>query len=233
MIVSEKYFIGYHFVDSDLKLKNSSILSIFEDLGGMHSIIANESIKTSNTTWLLTAYDVRILKRPEYGDRVTVRTWTHEPKNYFASREFEILGENGEKLITAISEWVHVNRSEAKLEKCSPELVVAYDPETITNFELPRIKRLRDPDTFESETEFTVGRNLIDANKHMNNVYYLDLAEMALSDEFESNNFIIFYKKEIKCGEKVICKVEKTEEGHFVLIIGTDGIVRSQIMLKK
>ncbi len=233
MFVEEKYFIGYQYVDSELKLKNSSILCMLEDMAGLHGILAGESIKTSPTTWLLSAYRVVIKKRPEYGDRVTLRTWSRDIRGFTACREFEMLDAAGEVVVTAISEWAHINRAEGKLEKCTPELAEAYCHEhDYSNFDgALRIKRLKTPESFDSETEFTVGRNWIDANHHMNNVYYLDLAEMSLSEELRSNDFSIFYRREIKCGETVLCRTVKTEEGYFLSVLGLDGTLHAQIML--
>ncbi len=239
MFVEEKYFVGYQYVDADLKLKNSSILCMLEDLAGVHGILAGESIKTSPTTWLLSAYRVNVKKRPEYGDRVTVRTWSRDIKSFTACREFEILNSDGEVIVTAISEWAHINRVDGKLEKCTPELADAYQHETeYSNFEgALRVKRLKTPENIENEIEFTVGRGWIDANHHMNNVYYLDLAEMALPDDVAENfcpdDFSIFYRKEIKCGESVDCRFSKVEDGYFVSVFGKDGKLHAQIMLYK
>ncbi len=233
MFVEEKYFIGYQYVDAELKLKNSSILCMLEDLAGLHGILAGESIKTSPTTWLLSAYRVVIKKRPEYGDRVTVRTWSRDIRGFTACREFEMLDASGEVIVTAISEWAHINRAEAKLEKCAPELADAYchEPDH-SNFDgALRVKRLKTPESFDKELEFTVGRNWIDANHHMNNVYYLDLAEMVLPEEFRSNDFSIFYRKEIKRGETVDCRSVKVDDGYFVSAVGKDGTLHAQIML--
>ncbi len=239
MIVEERYFIGYQYVGADLKLKNSSILCMLEDIAGLHGILAGESIKTSPTTWLLSAYRVIVKKRPEYGDRVTLRTWSREIRNFFACREFEMIDASGEVIVTAISEWAHINRFEGKLEKCSQELADAYRHEPdYSNFDRAlRVKRLKTPENFDNRTEFTVGRNWIDANHHMNNVYYLDLAEMALpenvSESLRADEFSIFYKKEIKCGETVECRSAETDDGYMVSVIDKDGTLRAQIMLYK
>ncbi len=237
MFVEEKYFVGYQYVDADLKLKNSSILCMLEDMAGLHGILAGESIKTSPTTWLLSAYRVVVKKRPEYGDRITVRTWSRDIKNFTACREFELLDASGDVVVTAISEWAHINRAEEKLEKCSQELADAYRHESeYSNFDgVLRVKRLKTPGSFDNELEFTVGRNWIDANHHMNNVYYLDLAEMALpedvADSLSSDDFSIFYRKEIKRGETVDCRSAKVDDGYFVSVVGKDGTLHAQIML--
>ncbi len=239
MIVEERFFVGYQYVGADLKITNSSILRLLEDMACYHGMLAGEDIRTSPTAWLLSAYKVIVKRRPEYNERIVVRTWSRECRNFFACREFEILNEAGETLVCAISEWAHYNKVEGKLEKVSDELREAYRSEPDrTNFGPFRTKRLKEPESYISESEFTIGRNWIDSNKHMNNVYYLDLAEMSLPDELadgcDADEFEIFYRQQIKCGDKVKCKMADTPENVQVSVVSEDGeTLHAQICLAK
>ena len=67
----------------------------------------------------------------------------------------------------------------------------------------------------------------------MNNVYYLDLAEMVIPDESRADDFSIFYRREIKFGESVDCRFSRVEDGGFVSVVGKDGTLHAQIMLYK
>ena len=238
MVIEEKYFCGYQYVDADLKMKNSAILCLLEDMAGLHGIYAGESLLTSPTTWILTAYKIIVKKRPTYGDRITMRTWSRGMKSFTAYREFEMLDESGEQILCALSEWAHINRSDGTLAKTEPELVEAYcsEPDR-TSFDSIRIKRQKEPTEFSVSTQHTVGRNWIDTNRHMNNVYYLDLAaeslERVAGEDFRADSFEIFYKKEIKQGESVSCHATETENGYQALIVGEDGTTHAQIVLYK
>lgn len=237
MVIEEKYFCGYQYVDADLKMKNSAILCLLEDMAGLHGIYAGESILTAPTTWVLTAYRIVVKQRPTYGDRITMRTWSRSIKSVTACREFEMLNDKGEVILCALSEWAHINKADGSLARSDPELIAAYcsEPDR-TNFDLPKIKRVKEPTEYISESSYKIGRAFIDANHHMNNVYYLDLAAEALEgiteDGFRSDTFEIFYKKEIKCGDRVICRAAKTENGYFVALLAEDGeTVHAQIIL--
>lgn len=236
MFSEENFFVGYHFVDSRLRLKNTALLCMFEDVAGMHSIAAGESIKTAPTTWLLTAYKIDVIQRPEYGERITVRTWCREAKHFFSVREFEVINESGEKIITAFSEWVHIDRSEGRLKKCTPELEAAYEPESdYTNYLFKRLTKLNETnERVISESCQEVTKALIDANDHMNNVYYLELAEAALSDRYSKelfDRFEINYRKAFKQGEKVICRCREGVGGVLVSMLGEDESLRAIISM--
>ena len=203
MIFSEKFYIGYRDIDSNLKIKNSAILNIFEDISGMHATQAGEGLKTSETTWLLTGYKV---------------------KNITASREFEIKSEAGELLITGISNWVHINLKSKKIEKVTDQLIDAYqlEPEK-TNFNERKLKKLKEPETYLNCIDYKIDLNWIDVNNHMNNIYYLELADMILPEEVRKSNncsnFEIMYKKEIKYGDIIKCYYAEPENTSHVVTL--------------
>lgn len=227
MIFKDKFYIGYRDIDTNLKIKNSAILNIFEDIAGMHAAEAGEGLKDSNTTWLLTGYKVNILKQPEHGERVDVFTWGTEVKNITASREFEIRKPSGELLITGLSNWVHINLKTKKIEKVSKELIDAYKLEpSKTNFNELKLKKISEPQSYLYEKKYKIDWNWIDANNHMNNIYYLEVAEMAMPDEIRRNNsysgFEVMYKKEVKHGDTVRCLYAEGEDSYTVTIKNED-----------
>ena len=239
MVVEERFFVGYQYVGRNFKITNSSLLKLFEDMACYHGVLAGEDIRISPTAWLLSAYKVDVKKRPVYNQRIKVRTWSRECRNFFACREFEIVDESGELLVCAITEWAHYNKLEGRLEKVRPELSDAYcsEPEK-TNFGPFRIKRLHTSKEFAVSSKFTVPKIWIDTNDHMNNVYYLDLAEMmaeeVLSHQVSSDSFEIFYKQQIKRGETVLSHVFEDEDGVMVSVFSEDEkTLHAQISFKK
>ena len=228
MVVKHDYFVGYQYIDTEFKMKNSAMLSMFEDLACIHGSRAGEDIRIADTVWLLTAYKINVIKRPEYGEYVTVSTWSRNMRGVLAFREFEIRGKDGELLVCAVSEWAHIFRADGRPARATPELEAMYgsEPEH-TNFEGARLRATREPDEYTAELEYTVGRNWIDVNGHMNNVHYIELAELALPekalDGLSERDFEIYYRKEIKYGETVRCHYAKTEQGHTVTVKSADG----------
>ena len=230
MIVEHKYFVGYQYVDAKFKLKNSAMLGMFEDLACIHGGIAGEDVRYAPTAWILTAYKIDIKRRPMYGECVTVRTWSRNLRGFLAFREFEIRDEAGELLVAALSEWAHLQKADGKPARVTPELEAAYESEPErTNFAGVRLRNTKEPEQYEGELEYTVGRNWIDANRHMNNIYYAELAEAALPDSvFESISdygFEIYYRKEIKYGQKVRCFYTNDGENHTVAVKSEGGEV--------
>lgn len=89
-----------------------------------------------------------------------------------------------------------------------------------------KIEKISLPETFENSILYQTRRKDIDIIGHMHNLYYLDLAYEALTQEsYEKrpfDNIRIMYKKEIKLGDTVICKYAKAGNKNVVVIEGQD-----------
>ena len=231
MVVKHEYFVGYQYIDTDYKIKNSALLSMFEDLACMHGSRVGEDIRTAPTVWLLSAYKVKIIRRPEYGEYITACTWSRGMRGVLAQREFEIRSAAGELLVCALSEWVHVFKAGGPA-RVTAELEAAYESEPErTNFPGERLRPPRECTEYDSEMQFTVGRIFIDVNDHMNNVHYAEISELILPDvSTASYNFEIYYRKEIKCGETVVLRHSSDENTHTVTVKSADGAILHSII---
>ena len=221
-MISEKFYVGYSEINKEFELSNVALLNMFQDTTTIHGKIANDSLKDTDGGWFLTAYKVRILKRPEYEKYVKVSTWSRGIRGFLASREFEICDEDGNLQVSAISNWVRINKTTQKIERVSPDIAEAYEKEDKTNFDSEWIDKLTECDNVDLETTFVANRNYIDVHKHMNNVSYMKLAELVLPEEVyakpEALEFEIMYKKAIKCNEEVKCLFTETEDFYNIVV---------------
>ncbi len=228
MVYTENFYIGFSDVSANLGIRNSAILRLFENACCLQGEAVGDGFKDSFGRWFLTAYRVKIFKRPEYNDRVDVSTWSRGTKGVAASREFEIRNNSGELCAAAISNWARLNTSTGKLERMDPEAFAKYqsEPER-TNFGEMWLPKLRDIAEHTIEKKFFIDRNLIDPNRHMNNVCYLDLAERILPEEVylrgEANDFEITYRKAIAYGETAVCEFGEDGAGYNIALKSEDG----------
>ena len=230
MIVEHKFYIGFKDCRKDLKIKNSSLLTFCENVAGIHGNMVGDGIKETLThtfaTWVLVSWKLKVLKRPEHGEFVTVRTWVHDFKRVYSYREFEIVSEQGEILARCISKWVHINIQNTMPIRVTEELGLKYEPETTTGFEEGADVIIKEPENAIKEYAHTVREDWIDMNFHMNNTWYVTLTHLAFAEngmEFpEADTLEVLYKKEIKVGEKVKCFIYEGEEEYIVSIKSED-----------
>ena len=77
MYVEQKFFVGLQDIDISNKITNKAILSFLEDAGGIHSNIAGyglKNIKETNLSWIILNWKLKVFKRANYADTITVRT---------------------------------------------------------------------------------------------------------------------------------------------------------------
>ncbi len=226
MVFTENFYIGYSDINKDFRISNTAILKTFENVSCMHSTAVGDGMKTSESRWFLKAYHVRVHKRPEHEEKITAKTWSRQTKGVSASREFEICDESGELCVTGISNWVRVNK-ELKPERIKPEIFDCYESECDrTNFDSPWIDKLKENEEYSLIKEFYIDRNFIDANNHMNNVFYLDLANLVIPEEVyekgECSEFEIMYRKAIRYGETVKCLYSETDSNYTITVKSAD-----------
>lgn len=239
MVYSEKFYISFSDVGSDLGVLNSAILRLFEDVCCLQGESVGDGFRDTTGRWFVTAYHVKVLKRPQYAEWVTARTWSREMKGVSASREFELLSADGEPMAVALSNWARFNTATRRLERMSDEDFAKYESEPERhNFDDPWIKKLHAAGEPEFTQEYPVTRNLIDPNRHMNNVRYLDLASLVLPEEVyalgEANEFDITYRKAIAYGETVGCQYSEDDTARYIVMtVEDDKDVRAIVKLYK
>lgn len=231
MIVENKYRIKLSDINRENKATNKAILSYLEDVGGKHSDFAGYGIMDipqTHLSWILIEWKLQVIRRPNYAEKILARTWSKEGLKYYAYRDFEVVDEQGNIIVKAISRWVLVNIETGKMERITDEILSKYQPESNKCvFEDETFDKIKELDNYERESKYTVKRGDIDVNHHMHNINYLDLANEALPDEVydnekEFNNFKISYKKEIKLGETVKCKYSFVNNTHVICVKSED-----------
>ena len=229
MIFVENFKMGLSDIEKDNKIKNIAILKMLENIGSYHSDIAGygtNDIPIKKLSWILLDWKLKVIKRPTYGENLEIRTWARVANKFFTYRDFEIYDENKNLCAIATSKWTLVNIKEGKMSKITEDVINSYKPEEKEVFEEEKLEKLQEPKEFISNITYTVKRKDIDINKHMHNLYFLDLAYEALPEDVYNtkvfDNVRIMYKKEIKLGDTVICKYTKKENKHIVVIKSQD-----------
>ncbi len=229
MFVEKEFFVGIRDLEDKNKLSNTALLSYLEDMGGIHSNLVGNGLNDINTvkhTWILLAWKVKLFNRPKYADKIRVKTWSRKMDKIYAFRDFEIYDEQNNIIGIATSKWIYMNIDTWKIKKTDKILEEKYGTEFKNVFEEEDIEKLKEPEVFTKECEYLITKDMIDINKHVHNIYYLDIASEVLPEEMynqnQFNNFQIMYKKEIKCGEKVKVLYTTKENKHIIVIKSND-----------
>ncbi len=116
-----------------------------------------------------------------------------------------------------------VDIEKRKIAIITEEIIKAYKMEDKSVLKIDNLEKIKMPEKFENIVKYEIKRRDIDVNKHLHNLYYLDLAYEALPEDIYNNkrpfnNVKIVYKKEIKLGDIVNCEYSKVEGKHVIII---------------
>lgn len=218
-------------------IKDETILEILENVAGEHSDNVGYgvlNIEQTNASWVLLEWKVKIIKRPIYSEKLTVKTWGRYFQKAYTYRDFEVFNSKGELCIIATSKWALIDIRTHNIMRLTDEIKNIYKPEEKTVFEEETLSKIEIPENYTNKIEYVIGRKDIDINNHMHNTYYLDLAYETLPkeqyDNIPYNNFRITYKKEIQLGDKVVCKYSRKNNKHIIVILNEEKNITNAII---
>lgn len=231
MIYKETIKIGLKDIEKQNYLGNKAILEYLENIAGHHADSLGYGLNTmdeTDLTWVLLEWKIKVLKRIQYGQNLTLHTWSRSIERCYGNRDFEIYDENNELCVIATSKWLLLDVKKGSIAKADYEMIQKYDSEhNKAVFENEKFDKIGIPEIFKSNFKYKVNRKDIDVIGHMHNIYYLDLAYEALPEDIYEKrlfeNIRITYKKEIKYGEVVNCKYTFKDNKHIIVIEDEEG----------
>ena len=122
--------VRYSEVSEDGKLSLTGIMNYMQDCSTFQSEdcgVGVEWLKKKDRAWLLVAWDIHILRRPELGDHITVITKPYYFEGVAGRRLFELrLKEDETLLVRANSLWCYAQPSRQRPVRLTPEDVEPY-----------------------------------------------------------------------------------------------------------
>ena len=132
MVFNHTYRIGLEDCGKENEATNKAILTILEDIAGLHSATVGLGLNEINKTgcaWVILKWQVQIIKRPEYNDELNVFTWSTTANKLFADRDFKVLDSNGQTVIIATSRWIYMDINKRRPVRITAEIMDRYESE--------------------------------------------------------------------------------------------------------
>lgn len=196
--------IRYSETNNDLKLSLYSLMNYFQDSSIFNSDdlgVGLRYLAPRKMGWIVAIYVLKIYKLPELDDHVVISTNPYSLRGMMGLRYFEMTSPEGELYAAADTTWMLMDLNEMKPVRV-PEEMQIYQSEPKKDIPFPNSK-LRLMDGLEKVDDMTVSSMFIDTNNHMNNAYYVQLAEKNIPKDFgfEAGDIIINYKKAAFLGD--------------------------------
>jgi acyl-ACP thioesterase len=183
-----------------------------EDLG-----IGVDYLKTVHGAWVLSSWQIEILREPHFGERIRTGTWPYKVEGFFGYRNFVIEDEAGEAIVKANSLWVYMDTNRMRPARVDAHVTDVYAKEQAAELDGDwEDRRIVVPDkgdsTWRTEHRVQVARYHIDTNHHMNNSRYIQVAEEYLPENIAVTRLRVEYKKAAMLGDYIYPHITDMDE---------------------
>lgn len=180
--------------------------------------------RKSSKAWILSSWQIDIRKTLKYDDNVIVSTWAYDFRGACGRRNFAIAEASSpdEYIVLADSVWALFDSDKGSLVRVELEDVKPYGCEEKLPMEYKKKKILRET-SYEEQEPFTVRKYQIDLNNHMNNSWYVKIAEEFVEDKRLVNSVRVEYRKSAKFSDRIIPYVAVLESRILVELRNTEG----------
>lgn len=153
-----------------------SFFALFQEAALLHAGVlgfGEEYCMREGRMWVLSRLLLEIDTLPRHRERISLETWPKRPQGPFATRDFRLIGENGETHAKATSMWLLLEGE--SLRPVRPQTIFADYPfdemgEILTG---PAPKIGADGEGRESRLDVVVRYSDLDQNQHVNNTRYV------------------------------------------------------------
>jgi acyl-ACP thioesterase len=206
--------IRYSEVGEDGRLTMPGILNYFQDCSTFQSESLHQGtgvLKERNRVWVLSAWQVDVLRFPVLGEPVVVSTWPYAFKSFLGYRNFMISTADGEMLARANSIWSYLDVERGCPVRLTEEDMNGYETSEKLDMDYaPR--KIAIPAESEPKVPFSVQYHHLDTNHHVNNVQYICMASDCLPQGFAVQSMRAEYKKQVRLGEVLYPYVAETPD---------------------
>ena len=239
--------VRYSELAEDKKASLVSVINYFQDCCTFESEdgdIGLGWLADHNTSWMLTGWQIHVIRRLSYCEEIKVTTWACGFKYFVGKRSFTITTMEGEVLIYAMSEWAYMNIKTQRPEKNVPQkeldvygMAVPIE-DRFSEFGLSEYVesnpdkallkgKISLPEIMNADDEFTglkpqppivVTADNLDTNHHVNNAQYVALAKSVIPEEIDVKHFRAEIKRQSVLGDDIYPYIYR-EDGRIVVML--------------
>ncbi len=229
VIWKEKHTVYSYEVDTKCKATLPVLFSYMLNSAWNHansSFLSYNNLQAQGQLWTLVRFLIIINEFPKWNDTVCVETWGKGVDRFFALRDFIIYSENEDKLASATSSWLILDKNTYRPQKL--DALVEKFPFQFGKHELNiKLEKLPALTNFKSSCSDTVRFRDLDVNKHVNAAKYmqwiLDSYPLEIIENKNVKSFEINFLLEALLGDTISMLIETKNESTLTFL---NSIVR-------
>jgi len=177
-VFTSDFTVDYQLLEPDLTARLPGLMSHVQEASIRHTESTPHKMQwyaDNARGWLLTNWHIEVTRLPKWNEAIRIHTWPSRFKGILADRSFEVLDENGQRLLAAVSGWVFTDLAARRPVKPPQAVIDGYgaigEPALAADF-----KFSHDGFTRITSREMLVTRRDTDTNSHVNNIRYIEWA---------------------------------------------------------
>lgn len=171
-----------------------------------NSEFSYDALREEGQLWVLSRFLAVIDKLPKWDDEITVETWSKGTDKLFGLRDFTVYSGTGEKVVSATSAWLVIDRKTSRIQRINLEdsnFPVQLDRHAIET----KLGKIEEREANKTDFEHVVRYTDIDVNKHVNSSRYvawiLDSFPKPVLEEKSLKSLEINFLAEAQLGDRV------------------------------
>ena len=191
-----------------------TVCDLLQEAAGEHARAAGRegfAIGSGWATWVLSRLRVRLHRRPQIREAVTVETWPSALDGLRATRDFRMASGDGETVAVATSQWFLIDVERRRPVRLPPAMDGFAAPDHGRALTLDSAPAA--PEHVEAERAFAVRRSDLDRVGHANNVRFLEWALEALPSADGLREIEVLYQSEAVVGDDVVSEAGALVDG--------------------
>src|SRR5699024_9133069 len=200
----------------------TKILEKAMEVSGLHDNYLQSQLNVKfiqeNHTWVITQYEIRILKEAELNATLEIDTRLIEVNRFFCTRRYSVVSD-GQLLYEVFSKFAAIDMENRRIVRINPAPLETEDIiDSSYTIEFSKIKAFTNVAN-EEDIRVGIDANDIDENLHVNNLVYLRWAYRTIPSDISQNykmkRIEVKYEKEILPQDTVaICNQADLEESN-------------------
>lgn len=224
MIYKQHIETPSYLCDIDDRLHTWAAIRLCQEVTEYHGNATGIGFKTlvqNNQAWVITRGLYNIYRMPDAFEEIDLHTWSRGNNGLIAMRDYKMLSNNGEELLTGTSYWALIDMNSRRVLRLN-NLIVNYENHDILATGLAEIPKIKQHNMSEENLalQCEVPYAFLDHTRHMNNSEYVKLIfDVLHGDGFDTKRpfrLEINYQLESRYGEKLSVYCHHEDDAHYI-----------------
>ncbi|MBR5376394.1 MAG: acyl-[Lachnospiraceae bacterium] len=215
--------VRYSETDENENLTLLAILNYFQDCSTFHAEdygIGYDVLKKMGCFWVLNYWQIDVYRYPKMCEKISIGTSPYDCKGFLGFRNFFMDDSEGKRVAMGNTLWTFLNLKTGKPDRVPEDVVRSYGPMEKLDMEY-ETRKIKIPEGLAgcAKEPFEVRRQHLDANNHVNNGQYVQMALDYVKKGFRVDRMRAEYKKAAYLGD-VMYPVVYAGEGYCAVSLG-------------